>query len=62
MMIVRFQRMKRRLYPILGAGVLMQTGTCSGVDFTELVTGLTTAIVNELITGIVFGSLNLVSF
>jgi len=61
-MTVRFHRFMRRMYPILGAGVLLQTGACTGLDFTQLASGLTAAVVNELITGIVFGSLNLVTF
>ncbi len=62
MMTVRFHRLMRRAYPILGAGVLLQAGACTGLDFSQLAAGLTTAVVNELITGIIFGSLNLVSF
>lgn len=61
-MIVRLQRMKRSVYSVLSAGVLLQSGACSGIDFNELAASLTTAVVNELITGFVFGSLNLANF
>ena len=58
----RLNRVMRRVSPFFGAGLLLQTGSCSGVEFNELASGLTTAIVNELITGIVFGAFNLVAF
>lgn len=59
---MQWNRLMRRAYPFFTAGLLLQAGGCGGVDFTQLATGLTNAIVNELITGLVFGSLNLVTF
>ncbi len=59
---VRLNRLMRRAYPVFAAGLLLQAGGCGGIDFTQLAAGLTNAIVNELITGLVFGSLNLVTF
>jgi hypothetical protein len=57
----RLTRLMRRVSPLLGAGVLLQTGSCA-TNMNEILAGLTNSIVNELITGIVFGFFNLANF
>lgn len=57
----RLNRLMRRITPLLGAGILLQAGSCS-VNFNELVAGLMTSVVNELITGIIFGAFNVANF
>ena len=54
----RVNRTMRRLYPLLGAGVLLQTGSCA-TSLNELGAQLTAAIANELITSFIFGVFNL---
>ncbi len=41
--------------------MLLQAGGCT-VNFNELFAGLATSVINELITGIIFGAFNLASF
>jgi hypothetical protein len=53
----RISKFAWRAYPWLSAGVLLQTGGCN-FNFNELLAGLTTSIVNALITDIVFGVFN----
>jgi len=57
----RLGRMMRRFSPVLGAGILLQAGSCS-FNFNELGASLTAAIVNELITDFVFGVFNVGAF
>ena len=53
--------MFRRIAPLLGAGMLLQTGGCN-LDINTLAAGLATSIVNNLITNLVFGAFNLGTF
>ena len=57
----RLNRLMRRVTPFLGAGMLLQAGGCT-VNFNELFAGLATSVVNELITGIIFGAFNIANF
>jgi len=57
----RLNRLMRRVTPLLGAGMLLQAGGCS-VNFTDLIAGLTASVVNELVTGIVFGAFNIANY
>ena len=57
----RINRMFRKIAPVLGAGMLLQTGGCN-LDINTLTAGLVTSIVNNLITNLVFGSFNLGTF
>lgn len=58
-MINRFYSLARRVSPLLGAGILLQTGACT-LDTNAIVTGLATSIANSLISSIVFGAFNVV--
>lgn len=58
-MINRFRSLARRVSPLLGAGILMQTGACA-LDTNAIFTGLITSISNSLISSIVFGAFNVV--
>ena len=49
----------RRWAAIVGAGVLLQAGSCS-LDTTSLATNLSTAIIQNVLTNLVFGSFNLI--
>ena len=57
----RINRMFRRIAPVLGAGILLQTGGCN-LDINTLASGLVTSIANNLITNFVFGAFNLGTF
>ncbi len=57
----RLNRLMRRVAPLLGAGMLLQAGGCT-VNFNELFAGLANSVVNELITGIIFGVFNIANF
>jgi len=52
----RLTRTMRRLYPLLGAGLLLQASSCT---FNDLGASLASAITNQLITNFVFGVFNL---
>lgn len=58
-MLNRLHRLARRTAPLLGAGMLLQTGGCT-VDTTAIFSGLVTSIANSLISSIVFGAFNVV--
>lgn len=51
--------MMKSLTSVCAAGMIFQTGGCA-VDFNALAASLTTAVINNLISGIVFGAFNLV--
>ena len=57
----RINRMFRRIAPVLGAGMLLQSGGCN-LDINTIAAGLATSIVNNLITNLVFGAFNLGAF
>ena len=54
-----FHRLARRVFPVLSAGILLQTGACT-LDTNAIFTGLLTSISNSLISSIVFGAFNVV--
>ena len=58
-MITRFRSLALRISPLLGAGILLQTGACT-LDTNAIVTGLATSVANSLISSIVFGAFNVV--
>ena len=47
----------RKAGPLLGAGLLLQVGSCA-VDPNAVVGGLVTTVLNNLITSVVFGAFN----
>jgi hypothetical protein len=49
----------RRWAAIMGAGVLLQAGSCS-LDTNALAVNLTTAIIQNVLANLVFGSFNLI--
>lgn len=54
-------RLMRRWMPVLGAGVLLQTGGCqtdTAALLASSVTGLLASVVNEIITAFVFNAFN----
>jgi hypothetical protein len=57
----QLHRFTRRIVTLMSAGLLLQAGGCT-IDTNALVSGLVTAIANDLITGIVFGAFNLAAF
>ena len=57
-MIERAHRMARKLYPLLAAGVLLQT---TGCDTTGLTGTLATLVIQNLISSYVFGAFNLIT-
>ncbi|RME37980.1 MAG: hypothetical protein D6788_08365 [Planctomycetota bacterium] len=54
----RLHRLSKRLMPLLAAGYLLQAGGCTTIDTNLITQGLLTAILNNLITDIVFGVFN----
>ncbi len=58
-MMSRVYSIVRRSLPLLGAGMLLQAGSCA-VDTNALAAGLATSVVNSLISSFVFGAFNLV--
>jgi hypothetical protein len=48
----------RKAGPLLAAGLLLQVGSCA-VDPTALAGGLLTAVLNNLITSVVYGVFNI---
>ncbi|MBI3835113.1 MAG: hypothetical protein HY287_12355 [Planctomycetes bacterium] len=58
-MIQRAHRIARKLYPLLAAGVLLQT---TGCDTGVLTSQLATLVVQNLIASYVYGSFNLTTF
>ena len=54
----RWNALARKIAPMLGAGVLLQTGGCN-LEPAGLAQELVTAIANNLITSLVFGVFNL---
>jgi hypothetical protein len=48
----------RRVVPLLGAGMLLQAGSCT-LDSNTLLAGLATQIIQNFISSYVFGSFNL---
>lgn len=51
------QRFMRRVAPVIAAGCLFQTSGCT-IDGSGIAEGLFTAILNNLITSLVFGLFN----
>jgi len=58
-MLERAHRIARKLYPLLAAGVLLQT---TGCDTSVLSSQLSTLVVQNLIASYVFGAFNLTTF
>jgi hypothetical protein len=58
-MVNRFYSLARRTFPLLSAGVLVQTGGCA-IDTDTIINGLVTSIANSLISSLVFGAFNVV--
>ena len=58
-MINRLYSLTRRVSPLLGAGILLQTGGCV-IDTNAIFSGLLTSIANNLISSFVFGAFNVV--
>ncbi len=48
----------RKLSPLLGAGLLLQAGSCA-IDPAAVTQGLLSSILNQLIAGVVFGLFNI---
>lgn len=57
----RLQKLTRKSYPLLAAGILLQTGGCT-VDLNTLVSGLATSIVNTFVADLIFGIFNVGGF
>jgi len=58
-MLKRLHSLARCATPLLGAGMLLQTGGCT-LDSNAIFSGLVTAVTNNLISSIVFGAFNVV--
>lgn len=52
----RLNKVLRRFVPLVSTGLLFQANGCT-IDSNALVTGLTTTIVNNLISSFVYGAL-----
>ena len=54
----RWNLLVRKMSPLLAAGMLLQAGSCA-VDPNAIAQGLFSAIVNQLISNLVFGLFNI---
>ncbi len=55
------QRLARKSYPFLAAGMLLQAGSCT-IDPNTLAAGLSQSIVNTFVADLIFGIFNVGAF